>query len=100
MAAEDIEVKVEEINQRSKSNTKRLDKLEHFTVALTELTTSVKVMVTKQEYIADKVDGLDCKVNTLEQRPAKKWEATVDKVLNLIIGAIIAYLLVKLGIAQ
>ena len=47
------------VEERSKSNTKRIDKLEESTEAISRLATSMEVMANKQEQVADTVDKLD-----------------------------------------
>lgn len=99
MTNEEISVKLTEVDQRSKSNTHRIDKLEQSTAALNELTTAVKVMVTKQEYIADKVDSLDTKVTEIECKPGKRWDALVEKLVWAVAAALVGYMLSKAGLA-
>ena len=33
-----------------------------------------------------------------QQKPAKRWESIVDKVLMLFVGAVVAYILAKIGL--
>lgn len=47
------------VEQRAKSNTHRLDKLEESTQILNRLATSMEVMAQRQEQVADTVDKLD-----------------------------------------
>ncbi len=105
MTTEEIAVKVAEVEHRSKSNTRRVEKLELQTEAIQSLATSVEVMVKEQshqteaiERIEKNVEKLDGKVEVLEHKPAKRWESVVDKVIMTIVGAIVGYLLVKLGL--
>lgn len=98
MTNEEISIKLTEVDQRSKSNTHRIDKLEQSTAALNELTTAVKVMVTKQEYIADKVDGLDAKVTELECKPGKRWDGLVEKLIWAVAAAVVGFLLAQVGL--
>lgn len=105
MTTEDMSVKLTETEQRAKSNTRRIDKLEQSTDALHELTLAVREMVLKQDYTTDsigkldkKVDGIDKRIDTIEQKPAKRWDGLVEKVLWTVGAAIIAYLLARLGL--
>lgn len=98
MTNEEMIRQITEVEQRSRSNTRRIDKLEQTTTALSELTTAVKVMVTKQDYIADKVDGLDEKVTELEGKPGKRWETLAEKLIWLLAAAVIGYALSKVGL--
>ena len=84
--------------QRAKSNTHRLDKLEESTQILNRLATSMEVMAQRQEQVADTVDKLDCKVTALENKPAKRWEALADKALLSVCAAVIGFILAKLGL--
>ena len=86
------------VEQRAKSNTHRLDKLEESTQILNRLATSMEVMAQRQEQVADTVDKLDCKVTALENKPAKRWEALADKALWSVCAAVIGFILAKLGI--
>lgn len=98
MTTEDMSVKLAELEQRSKSNTRRIDKLEQSTDALNELTLAVREMVLKQNYVAETVDKLDKKVEALEQKPAKRWDGLVEKALWAVAAAVIAFLLARIGL--
>lgn len=86
------------VEERSKSNTKRLDKLEESTEAISRLATSMEVMAEKQEQVADTVDKLDGKVTAMEQKPAKRWDSLVDKIIWAIVAAVIGFLLARIGL--
>lgn len=92
MTNEELAVELAKTEQRSRSNTRRIDKLEQSTDALTRLATSVEVMATKQDSMADTLDRLDGKVETLEGKPAKRWESLVEKALLVLAGAFAAWL--------
>ena len=86
------------VEQRAKSNTHRLDKLEKSTQILNRLATSMEVMAQRQEQVADTVDKLDCKVTALENKPAKRWDALADKAVWSVCAAVIGFILAKLGL--
>lgn len=98
MTNEEMIKQLTEVEQRGRSNTRRIDKLEQTTTALSELTTAVRVMVTKQDYIADKVDGLDEKVTELEGKPGKRWDALAEKLIWLVVAAAVGFLLGQVGL--
>ena len=50
------------VEERAKSNSHRLDKVEASTEAITRLATSMEVMANKQEQVADTVDRLDAQI--------------------------------------
>lgn len=86
------------VEERSKSNTKRLDKLEETTEAINRIASSVERLADKQETVAESVEKLDGKVTALEQKPAKRWDGLVEKVIWAVVAAVIAYLLAQVGL--
>lgn len=86
------------VEQRAKSNTHRLDKLEEANRILNRLATSMEVMAQRQEQVADTVEKLDSKVTALENKPAKRWEGLADKALWTVCAAVIGFILARLGL--
>lgn len=104
MAPEDMVVKLAEIEQRAKSNTRRVEKLELQTEAVQRLATSVELLVKEQSHqteamarIEQNVEKLDDKVEALEQKPAKRWEGIVDKIAWFFIAAALGFICAALG---
>ena len=87
-----------EIDARSRSNTKRLDRLEELTETVHELATTMKLLADKQERTAETVERLDTKLSAMEQEPAKRWKAVVEKVLMTVVAALVGFVMAKLGI--
>lgn len=101
----EFEHRLTEAEHRAKSNTRRVEKLELQTEAIQKLATSVEVMVTQQahqteaiERIETDVKKLDEKVEVLEHKPAKRWESVAEKVILTVVGAVVGYILVKIGL--
>ena len=92
MTNDEMTERLVEVEQRSKSNTHRLDAVEKNQEALNSIATSVAVMAEQQRNISDKVDTIDDKVSTLETKPGKRWDSLVDKMLCAAAGAVIAWL--------
>ena len=107
----DLAVHVQEIDSRSKSNEHRIDDLEHdmketksMQITLVKLANGVENMGNQlmdvKEDIQDVKKGqheLSNKVTTLENRPAletkKRWDSIYDKILWLVIGGIVTFIL-------
>lgn len=92
------ERRLTQVEQRSKSNTHRLEKLEESTEAINRLATSMEVMVSKQEQVAETVEKLDGKVTALEEKPAKRLDGLLDKIIWAVCGAVLTYLMAQLGL--
>ena len=86
-----------DVDQRSKSNTHRIDRLEERQDNLDKLVTSVSVMAEKQDRMETDIGEIKTDVRTMAQKPAKRWESVVDKVLMVLVGAIATYVITKLG---
>ena len=111
-------VKTEE---RSKSNTKRLDEVEKKQENLESLTKSVYLMANEQEHIrADlketkedvkeikeavilygqerkEIDEVKGDVAELKGKPAKRWEEVVKVIISAVVGAVITFIAIRLG---
>ena len=92
MTNEEMTERLVEVEQRSKSNTHRLDAVEKNQEALNSIATSVAVMAEQQKNISDKVDTMDARVDTLGSKPGKRWESLVDKRLFAVAGAVLGWL--------
>lgn len=86
------------VEQRSKSNTHRLEKLEKSTEAINKLATSMEIMVTKQEQVAETVEKLDGKVTAMETKPVKRVDSLVDKIIWAVCAAVLTFILARLGL--
>ena len=85
---DDIERTVIELDQRSKSNTKRLDRLEKTTEAVQELATSVKLMAQSLDNMADEQKRQGQRLEKLEQQPADRWNTIIKTMLTAVISAL------------
>ena len=95
----DMEHRMTAVEDRSKSNTLRLHRLEENTAVLNRLATAVEVMATKQDTMGESVERLETKVDTLESKPGKRWDGLVDKLILTVAAALIGFLLAQLGVA-
>ena len=87
------------VEERSKSNSHRLDKVEASTAASSSrLATSMEVMANKQEQVADTVDRLDGKVTALEGKPGKRWDNLVEKLIWAVVAAVVGFFLAQIGL--
>lgn len=93
-------IKLQEVEDRSKSNTKRLDdhdaKFKNIVNKLEdihELTYSIKEIATEVKLMREDVNKLDTRVGNIENEPAQSYKevkkAIRDKIIVSIVGAII-----------
>ena len=86
------------VEERAKSNSHRLDKVEASTEAITRLATSMEVMANKQEQVADTVDRLDGKATALEGKPGKRWDNLVEQLIWAVVAAVTGFFLAQIGL--
>lgn len=86
------------VEQTCKSNCHRLEKLEKSTAVLNRLATSMEVMASRQEQVAESVEKLDTKVTALERKPVKRVDGMVDKIIWAVCAAVLAFVFTRLGL--
>ncbi len=80
------------VEQRAKSNTRRIDKLEQSNDAMLELVSSVEVLATKMDYVCKSQDELSGRLSVIEDKPAARMEQIVSAVIVALVGICIGYL--------
>ncbi len=98
MTNEEIALRLQETTDRSVRNEGRIKKLEGEHEVLHQLATSVAVMAQQMENMNGSVEALSGKVDTLESKPGKRWDAIVDKAVWAVLAAVIAFLLGRIGL--
>lgn len=98
MTNEELGLKLQETTDRSIRNEGRIKKLETEHEVLQKLATSVAVMTEQMKTMNNNVSVLSSKVDKLEEKPAKRWEGLVDKIIMGIAAAILGFILAKLGL--
>ena len=86
------------VEERSKSNTHRLEDVERRQDMLDELVGTVKVLAVREESVENDVKEIKSDVKSLTQKPAQRWDNLVDKIIMLVAAAIVGALLAKIGL--
>lgn len=81
-----------------KRQNKRISDLETKVEDISDLTASVASLAKSVEQMAKAQDTQGKRLEALEQKPAKKWESFVDKVVWAVAAALIAFILAYLGL--
>ena len=105
MDLDELAIHVAEIDQRSKSNTHRLNEVSEKIDTLQRLTTAVEVMAMEQKHQTDTMEeiktdvtNLGQKVDVIEKRPGRRWDNMVGYVLSALAAGMIAFLLGRIGL--
>ena len=90
---DDLVIKLQETTDRSLRNESRIEKLETDQKALSELALSVQELATNQVNMKDDLTQIKEDVRSLITLPSKRWNSVVEKVITLLVGAFVAWLL-------
>ena len=92
------ERRLTEVEERSKSNSHRLEEVEKRQNNLDELVGTVKVLAVREENVENDVKEIKSDVKSLTNKPAKRWDNLVDKIIMTIAAAIVGFFLAKFGL--
>lgn len=97
-----MEVKFEhrmtEVEERSKSNSHRLDDVEKRQDKLDDLVGTVRLLADREKRVEDDVGEIKSDVKSLTQKPGQRWDSLVDKIIWAVAAAVIGFVLAKMGI--
>lgn len=98
MNEQEIAVKLTEIDQRSRSNSHRLEEVEKKLEDNEQLLTNVALIAQKQNTLESDVQEIKSDVKSLTQKPAQRWESVVEKIILALVAAGVTFLLTQIGI--
>ena len=94
MTEQDLRIKLTEDEGKLKSCLKRLESVEQRQDMLEKLATAVEVLAVRQNSVDEAVREIKADVRCLKERPGKRWEALMDRVLYLVVGAAFSVLMI------
>lgn len=83
--------KIRNLEKTNEDHDKRIKSLEKIYVTIEKMATEL-VELRKQ------TNSIDGRLNVLEKEPADKWKSISSYVLTAIVGAVISFILIKLGL--
>lgn len=89
----ELEHRLTEVEQRSKSNTKRIDKLELIQNELKAISTTLIKVGDKVEYLGNSVDTLNKKVAETEEQPKKTLGTIKAAIITAICSGLISIII-------
>lgn len=92
MTSEEVAVRLEDHEHEIGSLKHRMKSVEESQKALTELTTSVRELTIEQGYLKTDVGEIKTDVKAMLDKPAKRWDGLVDKLIFAASGAVLAWL--------
>lgn len=84
--------------ERSKSNSHRLEEVERRQDNLDELVGTVKTLADREQRVENDVKEIKADVKEINGKPGKMWESLVEKALWALAAAVIGFFLAKFGL--
>ena len=94
----DLAVRMKAIEDANDVMFQRLNKQAALVEDIQELSTSVSILANNMKSMLEEQQRQNRRLEELEKKPAKRWESVVDKILMTIMGALLAFVLLKLGL--
>lgn len=98
MNIEDLALAHQKTADRSIRNEGRIKKLEEESGVLHQLATSVAVMAEQLKTMNSSVSTMKTELEELREKPAKRWDSLVDKIVWSIAAALIGFALAQIGL--
>ena len=86
-------LRLAETEQRARANTRRIEKLEQQQENLNKLVTAVEVLAAREKGVETDVKEIKADVKTMTQKSGRRWDAMIDRVLYVLIGAALSLLM-------
>ena len=96
---EQIQRELEEHKKRSHETHQQIfDRLNRLETGAAKLEEKYSSIIDKLTDLSGKITDLIARISSMEQKPAKRWDGIVDKILTALVAALIGALLIKEGI--
>ena len=93
MTERETNARLVETEQRARANTRRIEALDQQQRDLNKLVTAVEVLASREKGVETDVKEIKADVKTITQKGGKRWDAMIDRVLYVLIGAAISLLM-------
>lgn len=86
------------VEDRAKSNTRRIDDLEKRQDNLDDLVATVKVLAVREEAVETDVREIKADVKGLTSKSGKRWDSLVSQVITIVVAAVAGFILARIGL--
>lgn len=77
---------------------KDVSSLKRIYEVIQNLTISIERNVTETKFMREKIDNMESRLKELEGNPKKRYEQVVSLLISLIVGAVMGFVFVKIGL--
>lgn len=93
------EKRLTEVENKAQNNEHRIDELEKRQDNLDDLVGTVKLLAYREENVEKDVKEIKSDVKSLTGKSGKMFDSILEKIILVIVGAIIAFILTQIGIS-
>lgn len=94
----DFSVRMKAIEDDNEVIYQRLNKQSALVQDIQELSSSVAVLANNMKSMLDEQQRQNNRLEELEKKPVKRWDAVIDKIVMTVLGALIAFVLLQAGL--
>lgn len=94
----DFSVRMKAIEDENEVIYQRLNKQSALVQDIQELSSSVAVLANNMKSMLDEQQRQNKRLEELEKKPVKRWDAVIDKIVMTVLGALIAFVLLQVGL--
>ena len=86
------------MDERFNCLSQRLETIEKRQKDMEDLISSVAVLAQRMGTVERNISEVTVNVRTLMEKPGKRWDGIVEKAILVVVGAVVAWLLAKVGL--
>jgi len=94
----ELREKIARIDERSKSNTHRIDAAEKKLEESEKLLNTIALVAQRQSDMDGDIKEIKTEVKTLTSKAGKRWDSVVEKIIIMVVAAVVTYALTKFGL--
>ena len=94
----DFSVRMKAIEDDNEVIYQRLNKQSALVQNIQQLSSSVAVLANNMKSMLDEQQRQNKRLEELEKKPVKRWDAVIDKIVMTVLGALIAFVLLQVGL--
>ena len=94
----DFSVRMKSMEDNNEVIYQRLNKQAALVEDIQQLSASVAVLANNMKSLLEEQQLQNKRLEELEKKPAKRWDAVIDKIIMTVLGALIAFVLLQAGL--
>lgn len=94
----DFSVRMKAIEDDNDVIYQRLNKQAALVEDIQQLSSSVAILANNMKSMLEEQQRQNQRLEDLEKKPVKRWDAVIDKIVMTVLGALIAYVLLQVGL--